>query len=521
MVQHAHHQEEKRDDCDEGDQRRLRARGQHPVVDLEHEQRPGQHQQVHEHAEQTAGEEEPAAFRQCLADFPVAVPALRHRRNTSHDCRKVRSLARSGIQQLSFVVDAFRHRSRPVHHGGATPMRLMFLHNNFPAQFGALARYMSQRGHDVTFGTSWQGTPPDWLRMVRYRPHRTVGKRQHPYLAFVESAVLNGQALARVAWKMKDEGYSPDLVVAHSGWGPGLYVRDIWPDAKYLGYFEWYYRSKGADLGFIDAPTRDDEHRIRTRNAAILLDLAACNRGIVPTAYQASQFPELFRRKLTVQHDGVDTDYSLAGAGEAPEAARARPVPRRGARHLRGARHGALSRLSAGNGGLRRGPAAQAPRPHRDRRRGSCGLWAPVAERRHLPEEDAARARLRPGSTPLHRAFAARPLSRGVARVLGARLPDHPLRALLVDDRGDERRLSPGRIGHRTGARGRSRRREWAAGRLLRHRAPSPSGSAKRWIARAPSPIFATAPGARRWNAMPPPSWYRCAPGCWRRWRMG
>ena len=188
-------------------------------------------------------------------------------------------------------------------------MRLMFLHNNFPAQFGALARYMSQRGHDVTFGTSWQGTPPDWLRMVRYRPHRTVGKRQHPYLAFVESAVLNGQALARVAWKMKDEGYSPDLVVAHSGWGPGLYVRDIWPDAKYLGYFEWYYRSKGADLGYLDAVTRDDEHRIRTRNAAILLDLAACNRGIVPTAYQASQFPELFRRKLTVQHDGVDTDY--------------------------------------------------------------------------------------------------------------------------------------------------------------------------------------------------------------------
>ena len=188
-------------------------------------------------------------------------------------------------------------------------MRLMFLHNNFPAQFGALARYMSQRDHDVTFGTSWQGTPPDWLRMVRYRPHRAVGKQQHPYLAFVESAVLNGQALARVAWKMKDEGYSPDLVVAHSGWGPGLYVRDIWPDAKYLGYFEWYYRSKGADLGYLDAVTRDDEHRIRTRNAAILLDLAACDRGIVPTAYQASQFPELFRRKLTVQHDGVDTDY--------------------------------------------------------------------------------------------------------------------------------------------------------------------------------------------------------------------
>ena len=194
-------------------------------------------------------------------------------------------------------------------------MRVMFLHNNFPAQFGALARYLSQRNHEVIFGTRWKGTPPDWLRMVRYEPHRRVGRKQHPYLAFVESAVLNGQALARVGWKMKDEGYSPDLIVAHSGWGPGLYVRDIWPDAKYLGYFEWYYRTKGSDVGFLAPATRDDEHRIRTRNAVILLELAACHWGLVPTTYQASQFPELARRKLTVQHDGVDTDYFAPRSG--------------------------------------------------------------------------------------------------------------------------------------------------------------------------------------------------------------
>lgn len=195
-------------------------------------------------------------------------------------------------------------------------MRLLFLHNNFPAQFGAIARYMSNRGHDVTFGTRWQGTPPDWLRMVHYRPHREIGKQQHPYLAFVESAVLNGQALARTGWKMKEAGYSPDLVVAHSGWGPGLYVRDIWPDAKYVGYFEWYYHSEGRDVGFLSSDvTRDDQHRIRSRNAAILLDLAACNWGIVPTGYQASQFPELLRRKLTVQHDGVDTGYFAPAPG--------------------------------------------------------------------------------------------------------------------------------------------------------------------------------------------------------------
>lgn len=188
-------------------------------------------------------------------------------------------------------------------------MRLLFLHNNFPAQFGALARHLSKRGHEVTFGTRWEGAPPPWLQMVRYRPHREVRKEQHPYLAFVEGAVLNGQALARTAWNMKASGYSPDLVVAHSGWGPGLYIPDVWPNAKYVGYFEWYYRPTGSDADFLHEVNRDDLHRIRTRNAAILLDVAACNWGIVPTAFQASQFPDLLRRKLTVQHDGVDTAY--------------------------------------------------------------------------------------------------------------------------------------------------------------------------------------------------------------------
>ena len=188
-------------------------------------------------------------------------------------------------------------------------MRVLFLHNNFPAQFGILAHYMRSRGHDVTYGTAWEGTPPDWLRMVRYRPHREVAGTQHHYLAFVERAVLNGQAMARVGMKMKAGGYAPDLVVAHSGWGPGLYVRDVWPEARYVGYFEWYYRAKGADAGFLDEVTDDDALRIRTRNAAILLDLAACHWGIVPTEFQAEQFPQVVRSKLMVQHDGVDTDY--------------------------------------------------------------------------------------------------------------------------------------------------------------------------------------------------------------------
>ncbi len=188
-------------------------------------------------------------------------------------------------------------------------MRVLFLHNNFPSQFGPLARFLRDRGHDVAFGTQWKGEPPKWLRVVRFEPHRKVGEKQHPYLGFIEEAVLNGQAFARAAVKMKKEGYAPDVIVSHAGKGPGLYVGDVWPAAKRVGYFEWYYGAPDSDIGFLQPATPDGLLAVRTRNAPILLDWAACDWGIVPTRFQAAQFPALLRSKLTVQHDGVDADY--------------------------------------------------------------------------------------------------------------------------------------------------------------------------------------------------------------------
>ena len=190
-----------------------------------------------------------------------------------------------------------------------TRMRILILHNDFPAQFGLLCQYLVSQGHDVTYGSHAQEKPKVPLRMVRYQPHRNAGKRQHPYLVVSETAVLNGQALARVGWKLKAEGYSPDVILAHSYWGPGLFVRDVWPDTKYVGYFEWYYRPDGPNAGFLWEMTRNDRLRSRMSNAPILIDVCACHWGIVPTEFQASQFPGLLRRKLTVQHDGVDTVY--------------------------------------------------------------------------------------------------------------------------------------------------------------------------------------------------------------------
>lgn len=190
-------------------------------------------------------------------------------------------------------------------------MRILFLHDNFPAQFGVYGQYLANHGWDVWFGTQRKNVSLKGLNVFNYAPHREITKKIHPYVGGFEKSVINGQGLARTALKLKEKGFSPDIVMAHSGWGPGLYVKDVWPEAKYIGYFEWYYGSDAPDVEFLSYGERniDDDLRTRSRNASILMDLASCDAALCPTEFQKSQFPECFDSKFTVLHDGIDTDY--------------------------------------------------------------------------------------------------------------------------------------------------------------------------------------------------------------------
>ena len=188
-------------------------------------------------------------------------------------------------------------------------MQILFLHNNFPAQFGFLGQYLHQEGWDVWFGTQRKNSSLEGITVFTHESHRAVSEKTHPYLTNFENAVLNGQGVARAALKLKDKGLNPDIVVAHSGWGPGMFAKDIWPNAKFVGYFEWFYHSRAPDIVHLGAARQlDDDLRSRTRNAAILTDLASCDVGICPTQFQADQFPENLRSKLEIIHDGIETD---------------------------------------------------------------------------------------------------------------------------------------------------------------------------------------------------------------------
>ncbi|MDJ0589788.1 MAG: glycosyltransferase family 4 protein [Pleurocapsa sp. MO_226.B13] len=191
-------------------------------------------------------------------------------------------------------------------------MKILFLHPNFPAQFRHLAMVLGQDSKNtVVFATSRREGSIAGVNKVIYEKSRTARPETHHYVRPLENAVLEAQAVYRVTQKLKDQGFYPDVVYGHSGWGPTLFMKDIFPQATLLCYFEWFYRAYGSDASFdpSDPINADDEARIRIKNAPILLDLATCDRGLSPTAWQRAQFPPEFYRKIKVHHDGIDTDY--------------------------------------------------------------------------------------------------------------------------------------------------------------------------------------------------------------------
>lgn len=189
-------------------------------------------------------------------------------------------------------------------------MNVLLVHQNFPGQFLHLARRLSAMpGVNLMAICRDTAASVPGVSTLRYSLHREVKNGTHHYLRSFESGVLHGQAVLRSLLELKRSGYKPDVVVAHAGWGEATFVKDVFPDCRYVGFFEFFYRAEGADVGFDpeDSVTMDERARLRCRNALHLVNLEAVDVGVSPTAWQRSVHPEALQSKLHVIHEGIDT----------------------------------------------------------------------------------------------------------------------------------------------------------------------------------------------------------------------
>lgn len=203
-------------------------------------------------------------------------------------------------------------------------MRILFVHQNAPGQFRHLAPHLANdAGNDVVFLAEGDRASVGPVRWRGYPAPRPAGPQTHHYLRRAELAVRRGQAVARACLALQREGFEPDIVIGHPGWGETMFLRDLLPRAAILSYCELFYRPEGQDTGFIPETQidLDGKCRIRAWNADLLTGLSIMDRGLSPTHWQRDQHPDAFRGKIAVIHEGVDT------AEVAPDASARFEVP--------------------------------------------------------------------------------------------------------------------------------------------------------------------------------------------------
>ena len=198
-------------------------------------------------------------------------------------------------------------------------MKVLFVHQNFPGQYLHLARHLGATpGNEVVFITQRKDDAAlTGVKKIVYQPARAVTKGIHHYLLDTEAGVLNAQNVARVALDLKQSGFVPDVMLAHNGWGELWYLKDVFPNTPLIGYFEFFYRLHGADVGFEPGPPLifDAGPRLRTKNLGNLLALDAVDYGQCPTRWQKSLYPALYQPKIQVVHEGIDTQMVVPNPG--------------------------------------------------------------------------------------------------------------------------------------------------------------------------------------------------------------
>ena len=192
-------------------------------------------------------------------------------------------------------------------------MKLLIVHQNMPGQYRELLQWLvAQGGHEIVFLTQRKDAPKlEGVTACIYRPHHVPAKAAYGLSKVWEAATGAGYGAIEAARKLEaEQGFRPDLILGHTGWGELTFFKQLWPDVPILGFFEYYYNMTGGLIGF-DPEEPISEHAPfinHARNAVPCMNIETVDLGHVPTEWQSDVFPAHFHDKFYVCHDGIRTD---------------------------------------------------------------------------------------------------------------------------------------------------------------------------------------------------------------------
>jgi glycosyltransferase involved in cell wall biosynthesis len=196
-------------------------------------------------------------------------------------------------------------------------MNYLFVHQNFPAQYRHVVRHLAdQPGNQVYFLTQPNENSMGAVFKVSYPKDQRGPVNCHAWAVELDRAIHTGATVAQVCRGLAEQGFRPDLIVGHTGWGETLFIKDVFPDVPLLGNFEFYYHAHGVDVGFDPefVSIFSDPSRLRARNGISLMAWQGADWGHAATHWQRSLYPAEMRARISVLHEGVNTESACPDA---------------------------------------------------------------------------------------------------------------------------------------------------------------------------------------------------------------
>ena len=192
-------------------------------------------------------------------------------------------------------------------------MKILFVHQNFPGQYRELFTWLrKQGGHEIVFLTQRKDLPQiEGAKVISYASHHKPVEGAYALTQYWEECAGNGYGCAQAALALKQNGFTPDVILGHVGWGELTFLKQVWADVPIIGYFEYYFLAQGGSVGF-DPEFPASPHApftLHARNAVNFANIQTVDVGHSPTHWQAETFPDSFQDKIYVRHDGIRTDH--------------------------------------------------------------------------------------------------------------------------------------------------------------------------------------------------------------------
>lgn len=202
--------------------------------------------------------------------------------------------------------------------------KILFIHQNFPGQYKSLAPFLSNKKkyeiHSLSVSNNDPAETKERLSNFKditnhlYIIKKGTSKNIHPLAVEFETKMIRAEAVSLKCLELKNNGFNPDLVIDHPGWGETFLIKEIWPDTKLLSYFEFYYNTANSDVDFdtnephYPKPGLELFSRLRARNSPGMMSYLDADLLMCPTKFQKSTAPKILHKKINVIHDGIDTD---------------------------------------------------------------------------------------------------------------------------------------------------------------------------------------------------------------------